>query len=95
MTQHTTQWPCTYTCNTGYDLEGGFAQSGTWSGLCNGEGHHMQKVFLMIIWMILGMGQSHTLLLCMTQLPATLVMLATVSMKMSGEWSGTAPSCSG
>ena len=32
--------------------------------------------------MILGMGQSHILLLCTTQLPATLVMLATVSVEM-------------
>ena len=39
----------------------------------------------MIIWMILGMGQSHILLLCMTQLPATHVMLATVSVEMMRE----------
>ena len=32
--------------------------------------------------MILGMGQSHILLLCTTQLPATHVMLATVSVEM-------------
>ena len=43
----------TYTCNTGYDLEGGrtrmCSEGGTWSNsepLCNGEGHHMQNVLL-------------------------------------------------